>query len=157
MLLFVYTTTHRRFVIFTCRYFKLSWNTTALSQSNWRNFSCSSIKVIIYVKMMSELYTIISNKLWDLSPFFGDLHNKWVLASQQKALGPCKCARFRAMQTYRNYIFSSLLTFVSVSESFCIWNISHRMKTLLTRPPIDCFLSKEAWARVSSEVWTTDF
>ena len=43
MLLFVYTTTHERFVIFTCRYFKLSWNTTALSQSNCRNFSCSSI------------------------------------------------------------------------------------------------------------------
>ena len=42
MLLFVYTTTHKRFVIFTCRYFKLSWNTTALSQSNCRNFSCSS-------------------------------------------------------------------------------------------------------------------
>ena len=43
MLLFVYTTTRKRFVIFTCRYFKLSWNTTALSQSNCRNFSCSSI------------------------------------------------------------------------------------------------------------------
>ena len=43
MLLFVYTTTRKRAVIFTCRYFKLSWNTTALSQSNCRNFSCSSI------------------------------------------------------------------------------------------------------------------
>ena len=43
MLLFVYTTTRKRFVIFTSRYFKLSWNTTALSQSNFRNFSCSSI------------------------------------------------------------------------------------------------------------------
>ena len=32
MLLFVYTTTGNIFVIFTCRYFKLSWNTTALSQ-----------------------------------------------------------------------------------------------------------------------------
>ena len=41
-LLFVYTTTYRKFVIFTCRYFKLSWNTTGLSQSNCRNFSCSS-------------------------------------------------------------------------------------------------------------------
>ena len=30
-------------VIFTCRYFKLSWNTSALSQSNGRNFSGSSI------------------------------------------------------------------------------------------------------------------
>ena len=43
MLLFVYTTTRKRFVMFTCRYFKLSWNNTALSQSNCRNFSCSGI------------------------------------------------------------------------------------------------------------------
>ena len=43
MLLFVYATTSERFVIFTCRYFKFSWNTTALSQSNCRNFTCSSI------------------------------------------------------------------------------------------------------------------
>ena len=43
MLLFVYTATRKRFVIFTCRYFKLSLNTTALSQSNCRHLSCSSI------------------------------------------------------------------------------------------------------------------
>ena len=43
LLLFVYTTTRKRFVIFTCRYFKLSRNTVDLSQSNCRNFSCSSI------------------------------------------------------------------------------------------------------------------
>ena len=43
MLLFVHTTTPKRFDIFTCRFFKLSWNTTALSQSNCRNFSSSSI------------------------------------------------------------------------------------------------------------------
>ena len=30
-------------LIFTCRYFELSWNTTALSQSNYRNFACSSM------------------------------------------------------------------------------------------------------------------
>ena len=30
MLLFAYTTTRKGFVIFTCRYFKFSWNTTAL-------------------------------------------------------------------------------------------------------------------------------
>ena len=47
MLLFVYTTTHERFVIFTCGYFKLTWNTTALNQSNCRNFSCSSINADI--------------------------------------------------------------------------------------------------------------
>ena len=43
MPLFVYTPTSNSVVIFTCRYFKLSWKTTALSQSNCRNFSCSSI------------------------------------------------------------------------------------------------------------------
>ena len=48
MLLFVYTTTRNSFVIFTCRYFKLSWNTTALSQSIYRNFSCSSIKLVMF-------------------------------------------------------------------------------------------------------------
>ena len=36
-------------VIFTCRYFKLSWNTSALSQSNGRNFSGSSINLRICV------------------------------------------------------------------------------------------------------------
>ena len=39
--------TNKRFVIFTRRYFKLSWNTTALSQSNRRNFSCSSISILV--------------------------------------------------------------------------------------------------------------
>ena len=34
-------------VIFTCRYFKLSWNTSALSQWNGRNFSGSSIMAVI--------------------------------------------------------------------------------------------------------------
>ena len=38
-----YKSCYYLFVIFTSRYFKLSWNTTALSQSNCRNFSCSSI------------------------------------------------------------------------------------------------------------------
>ena len=32
-------------VIFTCRYFKLNWNTSALSQSYCRNFSGSSISI----------------------------------------------------------------------------------------------------------------
>ena len=36
-------------VIFTHRYFKLSWNTSALSQSNARNFSGSSIIIFIII------------------------------------------------------------------------------------------------------------
>ena len=47
MLLFVYTTIRKRFVIVTCGYFKLRWNTTALSQSNCRKFSCSSINFLV--------------------------------------------------------------------------------------------------------------
>ena len=54
MLLFVYTSTHKGFVIFSFRYFKLSWNTTALSRSNCRNFSCSSI----------HAQTILNKKKW---------------------------------------------------------------------------------------------
>ena len=46
MLLFVYTTTGKRFVIFTCKYFELS---IPLSQSNCRNFSCSSITTRILI------------------------------------------------------------------------------------------------------------
>ena len=48
ILLFVYTTARKGFVMFTCGNFKLSWNTTGISQSNWRNFSCS-IKLEIRV------------------------------------------------------------------------------------------------------------
>ena len=36
-------------VIFTCRYFKLGWNTSALSQSNCRNFPGTGSSIIIYV------------------------------------------------------------------------------------------------------------
>ena len=38
---------------------KLSWNTTALSQWNWRNFSCSTVSVI--TQALSELEPIIAN------------------------------------------------------------------------------------------------
>ena len=72
MLLFVYSTTHKRFLIFTCRYFKLSWNTTALSQSNCRNFSCSSInkkhftrsyKIVTYCIKITDKFTIYTWKI----------------------------------------------------------------------------------------------
>ena len=63
MLLFVYTTTRKRFVIFTCRYFKLSRNTTSRSQSNDWNFSCSSIKEIMVHK------TALGGPLWVEPPY----------------------------------------------------------------------------------------
>ena len=53
-----YTTTRKRFVIFTCRYFKWNWNTTALSQSNYRNFSCSSIntEISFWFRSLNDAY-----------------------------------------------------------------------------------------------------
>ena len=49
----------QKFVIFTCRYFKLSGNTTALSQSNCRNLSGSSIIIIISV-IYYQKYVILT-------------------------------------------------------------------------------------------------
>ena len=74
MLLFVYTTTHKRFVIFTRRYFKLSWNTTALIQSNCRNFSCSSINVLIRAVDANKLLHLQrKNNYWIWLWSFSDL------------------------------------------------------------------------------------
>ena len=81
MLLFVYTTTRKSFVIFTRRYFKLSWNTTAMSKSNCRNFSCSSITVFIlttweisaiWLAKSSSIFSLIWNTyMWKLLTFRG--------------------------------------------------------------------------------------
>ena len=60
MLLFVYTTTHKRLVIFTCRYFKLNWNTTVLSQSNCTNFSCSSCNLLLVMTFTKSTYQNLS-------------------------------------------------------------------------------------------------
>ena len=68
MLLFVYTTTHKRFVIFTCRYFKLSWNITALSQSNCRNFSCSSTNSgTHYNESFNVIWRGLESHLWQMA------------------------------------------------------------------------------------------
>ena len=72
MLLFVYTTTRKRFVIFTCRYFKLSWNTTALSQSDCRNFSCSSIRC----EIQSEI-----NGIGNVASYCLSSWDNWLLLS----------------------------------------------------------------------------
>ena len=44
----------QKVVIFTCRYFKLSWNITALSQSNCRNVSCSIINS--YIELLCNVW-----------------------------------------------------------------------------------------------------
>ena len=62
--LFVYTTTHKRFVILTCVYFKLSWNTTALSQSNCRNFACRRITVEHH--LLATPFWLSTTTFWSL-------------------------------------------------------------------------------------------
>ena len=44
---------------FTCGYFKLSWNTTALSRSNCRNFSCSSIHAQTILDKKNDVTEIV--------------------------------------------------------------------------------------------------
>ena len=50
------------FLIFTCRYLKLSWNAPALSQSNCRNFSFSSVNTLI--KILRRAYILYARKVF---------------------------------------------------------------------------------------------
>ena len=60
IMLFVYTTTRKRFLIAqSFGYFKSSWITTALSQSNWRKFSCSSVRGCFPPRKMSLLMAVL--------------------------------------------------------------------------------------------------
>ena len=56
MLLFVYTATRNRLVIFTCTFFKLSWNTTAPTRSNCRIFSRSNKNMLTVSPGVNVLY-----------------------------------------------------------------------------------------------------
>ena len=64
MLLFVYTITRKGFVISTCRYFKWRWNTTALSQSNWKNFSCSDLNRETILLVTYRSLTRLARRSW---------------------------------------------------------------------------------------------
>ena len=44
--------------------------------------------------MISKLYTIISNKLWDLSLYFWDLYNRWSLQVSKKLHGLVNASDF---------------------------------------------------------------
>ena len=66
MLLFVYTSTCKGFVIFTWRYFKLSWNIPARSQSNCRNFSCSSCNLLLMMTFTKSTYQNLS-QCWHIA------------------------------------------------------------------------------------------
>ena len=87
-LLFVYTTTHTRFVIFTCRYFKLSWITTAISQSNCRNFSYSSIIHVIYQWLVHQSPHTFLKRSWGAASAPVSVWVKKVLQSSRVLLMP---------------------------------------------------------------------
>ena len=71
-------------VIFTCRYFKLSSNTSTLSQSNGRNFSGSSIRGILQLAELAFLLRFSLNSyIWWL-----DLPRSNTFALFQSVLAP---------------------------------------------------------------------
>ena len=113
MLLFVYTTTRNSFVIFTCRYFKLRWNTTALSQSNCRNFSCSSIYVVVI--------SYWAQKFWP--PLGGAFDWLKQIINQLEALARSGCWHVISMEFLRSFL----------SRHFS-W------KPVVASPNVGCFL-----------------
>ena len=87
----------QKVVIFTCRYFKLSRNTTALSQSNYRNFSCSGIKGGSTLKRTRKVRAYLSNFIKEEKAEYGliRLANKplWdaVICNVKVFKRICKC------------------------------------------------------------------
>ena len=80
MLLFVYTATHERFVIFTCRYFNLSrkyhcskpikLQKFLISHACWCNWGYSFLSLFIYKKIIiintCSFSSVVSTKTWPL-------------------------------------------------------------------------------------------
>ena len=92
----------QRFLIFKCRYFKLSWNTAALSQSKFRNFSCSSINSLMLLyfavvwwfcstqeKISRVLFSILQGK----GICYATIYDKerWFIAMQYTCIWWFKC------------------------------------------------------------------
>ena len=132
-------------VIFTCRYFKLSWNTSALSQSNGTNFSGSSINRGIY-RLGYDFFT------WVLR---GQPFNVWQAGSgwfwkkrSFKRLSFCnhgkksytvlrkkkKCCK--AISLLKFIIW---LVFVALFLTNCDWIVGHYSPVM---PTADCGLAK---------------
>ena len=82
--------------------------------------------------MISKFYTIISNKLWDFSLYLGDLYNRWVLASQQKALGPCKYAVISSNANIK-WPFFSLVVFGQIQPGKIVLWYSGKKRILVRR------------------------
>ena len=86
MLLFVYTTTRKRFVIFTCRHFKLSWNTTALiAQIFHVEYNLRYFLTLYGFQKIYRLWYLQKNKLTLTVPFFIVIN----LKSSAKSCGWC--------------------------------------------------------------------
>ena len=124
MLLFVYTTTCKRFVIFTYRYFKLSWNTTALSQSNCSNFSCSSITQVKFWKF--HVYWCYNSVKFDIhflglpwEYFFGVTTDHLLHQALEKCKKECNMLYFKL-----NYPGTRFLSTENKNYSMSWWVLS---------------------------------
>ena len=117
MLLFFYTTTRTRFVIFTCRYFKLSWNNTALSQSNCRNFSCSGTMLILMVAtLIAKQYVyglcLCSMKRHQLLFFILKIPKNVISLSEYPVLYFLIVAKYKNKIIYTNWTYAYTICFL---------------------------------------------
>ena len=140
MLLFVHTTTRKRFVIFTCRYFKLSWNTTALSQSDCRNFSCSSIRETSCSIHWIEIYPVYFLNNWGRDVVQG---NKCCVIALEE--NPQKKRLIEV-----NFKYTKTQTFFrKVHILYKLYQFTWKACSIL------CLLAKVPWSFNVSDLWQT--
>ena len=131
MLLFVYTTTHKRFVIFTCRYFKLSRNTTALSQSNCTNFLCSGIKKgrelsrfkESFVRGVGEFYCTLRVLYGKYSSIISNvlIHVMWFycISLPHRFSGAAPCPKYDTCRGVMLSLHAGILLYLRILVFFC--------------------------------------
>ena len=116
VLLFVYTTRGKRFVLFTCRYFKLSWNTTALSQSNCRKFSCSRITTKITIRWLLFPCTCTYIQVFQTYNTFSILLFQYILWKETWDMVHFTLLNLRRRKDLQSWLVGSLLC-----ERFRVW------------------------------------
>ena len=92
---------------FTCGYFKLSWNTTALSRSNCRNFSCSSIHAQTILDKKNDVIEIVV-QFHCFSSYRNDLYRRNNYVSKQ----PVSSTAFIQYRYLHNFVKPSVTAVV---------------------------------------------
>ena len=92
-------------VIFTCRYFKLSWNTSALSQLNGRNFPGSSKRWKIGNKFLKYCIFLMKYPLFGILSFIYSLTlSSWSIHEQYHSKATTVTRYVNGVARYRNHI-----------------------------------------------------